>query len=180
MPFSLNLFFFMKLREQLLKEHSRANCNTIVKWINGNQQRFDELFRLFLSDEYRVVQHAAWPLSYAVIQHPQLIKKHFTRLISNLSKPNIHDAVKRNTMRLLQDIYIPKKHHGVLMDTCFKYISVPGEAVAVKAFSLTVLENLSKQYPEIIPEIKLLIEENYEHETAAFKSRARKFLKRNA
>jgi len=169
----------MRLREQLLKEHSRANCDKIVHWINDDQQRFDELFQLFLSDEYRVVQHAAWPLSYAVIQHPGLIKKHFTSLFSNLSKPNIHDAVKRNTMRLLQDIDIPQKYHGSLMDTCFKYISVPGEAIAVKAFSLTVLEKLSKQYPEIIPEIKLLVEENYERETAAFRSRADKFLKHN-
>jgi hypothetical protein len=167
----------MKLREQLLKEHSRANCDKIVKWIGEDQHRFDELFHLFLSDEYRVVQHAAWPLSYAVIGHPQLIKKHFTRLLVNLDKPDIHDAVKRNTMRLLQDIDIPGKYHGRLMDTCFKYISIPGEAVAVKAFSLTVLEKLSKSYPEIIPEIKLLIEENYERETAAFKSRAKKFLK---
>jgi hypothetical protein len=167
----------MKLREQLLKEHSKANCDTIVKWIGRDQQRFDELFRLFVSDEYRVVQHAAWPLSYVVIQYPQLITKHFTRLISNLNKPNLHDAVKRNSLRLLQHIDIPKKYHGRLMDACFKYISTPGEAVAIKAFSLTVLEKLSKQYPGIIPEIKLLIEENYERETAAFKTRANKFLK---
>jgi len=166
----------MKLREQLLKEHSKANCDKIVKWIGANQQRFDELFSLFLSNEYRVVQHAAWPLSYAVIGHPQLIKKHFAQLISNLGKPGIHNAVKRNTMRFLQEIDIPKKYHGAVMDTCFKYIAVPGEAIAVKAFSLSVLEKLSKVYPEIIPEIKLLIEENYERETPAFRSRARKFL----
>jgi hypothetical protein len=169
----------MKLREQLLKEHSRANCDKIVHWVGDQQPRFDELFKLFVSDEYRVVQHAAWPLSYCVIQHPQLIKKHFTKLISNLSKPGIHDAVKRNTLRLLQEIDIPKKYHGALMNACFKYISVPGEAAAIKAFSLTVLENLSKQYPEIIPEIKLLIAENYERETAAFRSRANRFLKRS-
>ncbi|MEP7277761.1 MAG: hypothetical protein ABI813_03875 [Bacteroidota bacterium] len=170
----------MKLREQLLREHSRANCDKIVQWIGNNQHRFDELFQLFLTAEYRVVQHAAWPLSYSVIQHPILIKEHFGRLIANLGKPGIHDAVKRNTMRLLQETDIPSKYHGTLMDTCFRYIAGPGEAAAVKAFSLTVLENLSKKYPAIIPEIKLLIEENYERETAAFRSRANKFMKRNA
>lgn len=167
----------MKLREQLLKEHSKANCDKIVQWIGSDQSRFDELFKLFLSDEYRVVQHAAWPMSYAVIANPQLIKKHFNKLITNLDKPGIHDAVKRNTLRFLQEVDIPKRFHGRLMDTCFKYISVPGEAIAVKAFSLTVLEKLSKTYPEIIPELKLLIEENYDRETAAFRSRAKKVLK---
>jgi hypothetical protein len=34
------------------------------------------------------------------------------------------------------------------------------------------------QYPEIIPEIKLLVEENYERETAAFKARAKMVLKK--
>jgi hypothetical protein len=166
----------MNLREQLLKEHSRANCDTIVHWIDDRQERFDELFQLFLCDEYRVVQHAAWPLSYAVINHPQLIKKHFTKLIANLGKPGIHAAVKRNTMRLLQDIDIPKKYHGRIMDACFKYIATPTEPVAVKAFSLTVLERLSFHYPDIIPEIKLLIEENYDSQTPAFRVRAKKFL----
>ncbi len=168
----------MKLREQLLKEHSRANCDKIVQWIGKDQLRFDELFNLFLSDEYRVVQHAAWPLSYAVIANPQLIKKHFKKLVGNLDKPGIHSAVKRNTMRLLQEIDIPVTYHGKIMDNCFKYISTPAEPVAIKAFSLTVLEKLAKTYPDIIPEIKLLIEENYGRETAAFKSRAKKLLKK--
>ena len=168
----------MKLREQLLKEHSKAVTTRIVAWIGQDQARFDELFRLFLHDEYRVVQRAAWPLSYCVIQHPPLIRKHFGKLVKNLHKPGIHDAVKRNTMRLLQSVDIPKRYQGTVMDTCFNYIATPGEPVAIKAFSLTVLEGLASQYPEIIPEIKLLIAENYDRETAAFKSRARRLLKK--
>jgi hypothetical protein len=148
-----------------------------VRWTGSSQQRFDELFQLFLSDEYRVVQRAAWPVSYAVSEHPLLIQKHFGKLLRNLQKPGIHDAVKRNSIRLLQFAEIPKKYHGRVMDICFKYIASPTEAVAIKVFSLTVLQNLSKQYPEIIPEIKLLIEENFERETAAFKNRAKKVLK---
>jgi hypothetical protein len=167
----------MRLREQILKEHSRSNCNKIVRWIGNSQQRFDELFQLFLHDEYRVVQRAAWPVSNAVSEHPALIQKHFGKLLKNLQKPGIHDAVKRNSIRLLQDLEIPKRYQGRVMDICFKYIVSPAEAVAIKVFSLTVLQKLSKQYPEIIPEIKLLIEENYERETAAFKSRAKKVMK---
>ena len=45
-------------------------------------------------------------------------------------------------------------------------------------FSLTVLANLSKKYPEIIPEIKVLIEEQLPHQSTGFKSRANKLLKR--
>jgi hypothetical protein len=62
------------------------------------------------------------------------------------------------------------------MDICFTYLQSPTEAVAVKAFSLTVLSNLAKQYPDIIPEIQLIIEEQLPHQTAAFKGRAKLFL----
>ena len=165
------------LREHILKEHSKAQCTNIVNWVGASQQRFDELFGLFLHDEYRVVQRAAWPVSYCVIAHPGFITKHWNSLIKNLQKPNLHNAVKRNSIRLLQDITIPKKYQGQIMDICFKYVESPTEAVAVKAFSLTVLKNLSKQYPEILPEIKLIIEEQLPQQTASFKVRARLFLK---
>jgi len=167
----------MKLREEILKEHSKAQCRKIVHWIGGNQQRFDELFSLFLNDEYRVVQRAAWPLSYSAVQHPALIKKHFARLIGNLRKPGISVAVKRNTIRLLQYVEIPEKFHGDVVNTCFHYINSPCEAAAVKAFSLTVLQNLARQYPDIINEIRVVIEERWENETSAFRSRAKKLLK---
>jgi hypothetical protein len=168
----------MKLRDQILKEHSKINNERIVKWVGSSQERFDELFNLFLHDGPVVVQRAAWTVSCCAMDHPSLIKKHFGKLLKNLAKPNLHGSVKRNSIRLMQDIQIPKRHEGAVMDLCFRYISTPGEEVAVKAFSLTVLSNLSKHYPDIIPEIKLLIEENYERETAAFKVRAKHFLKK--
>ena len=152
-------------------------CNRIVKWVGADQKRFDELFKLFLNDEYRVVQRAAWPISYCVEAHPGFIKKHFAKLIKAMEKPGAHDSVKRNGLRLLQYVDIPKKFHGRLMDICFRYFSSPTEAIAIKAFSIAVLQNLAKLYPEIVNELKLVIEERWEYEGPAFRSRAKKLLK---
>jgi hypothetical protein len=63
------------------------------------------------------------------------------------------------------------------MDICFRYFSSPTEAVAIKAFSITVLQKLAKLYPEIINEVKLIIEERWDYETPAVKVRAKKLLK---
>ena len=63
------------------------------------------------------------------------------------------------------------------MNICFDYVADVKEAVAVKAFALTVLGNLAKDHSDIIPEIKLLIEEQLPRQTAAFKSRAKRLLK---
>ena len=98
----------MNLQEEILKEHSKMQCIRIVQWVGNSQSRFDELFNLFLTGEYRVTQRASWPVSYCVELHPVFINKHFTKLISNLQKPGLHNAIKRNTIRLLQYIEIPK------------------------------------------------------------------------
>lgn len=168
----------MNLREQLLKEHSKSNCLKVVKWIGDSPARFTELIELFLKDEYRVVQLAAWPMSCVAEAHPEMIRKHLPRLVKNLERTDTHPAVRRNTIWLLQHIEIPEKYQGQVMNLCFEYIADPQEKAAVKAFSLTVLENLSKLYPEIRPELKTIIEERMDMETAAFTSRARKILKK--
>lgn len=168
----------MDIREALLEEHSKSQCKKIVDHIGSNKKRFAELIRLFFGNEYRVTQRAGWPLSYCVREHPELITPFFGQLIDMLQKPGTHNAVTRNITRLLQDVQIPKRYHGSIMTICFEFISSPNAPIAVKAFSLTVLDNLSKEYPEIAPELKLIIEERWDQESPAFKSRAKRILKK--
>lgn len=170
----------MNLRETILSEHSKSNCDKIVAWIGNNKKRFNELLDLFANDEYRVTQRAAWPLSYSAIAHPELMKNNFEKLINNLNRPNLHDAVKRNTVRLLQQIEIPEKYEGEVMNICFQYVESPKEAVAIKAFSLTILSKLAKKFPDILPEIKLLIEEQAGQQSAAFKSRSKQLMEEHS
>jgi hypothetical protein len=167
----------MDLEAILLEEHSKAQCDKVVAYIGNNKERFAQLMKLFFEGEYRVTQRAAWPMSYCVRNHPELIDPYFKKLIDKLGKPGENDAVIRNIVRLLQDVEIPEKFRGQVMTLCFNFIQSNETAVAIKAFSLTILNNLSKKYPEIIPEIKTIIEERWNYETAAFKSRAKVFLK---
>lgn len=167
----------MNLSQEILKEHSKKQCDKIVDWVGNDKNKFRELFNLFLNGEYRITQRAAWPLSYSAIAHPELMQNNFKKFIANLKKQGLHDSIKRNSVRLLQAVDIPEKYEGEVMEICFQYLASPSEAVAIKAFSLTVLKNLSKKYPEIIPEIRLLIEEQLPHQTAAFRSRAKLFMK---
>ncbi len=169
----------LNLREEILAEHNKAQAAKIAAWIGSSQKRFDELIRLFTTDEYRVVQRAAWPIGSIVETQPQLVQKHLPLLVSLLRKPGLHNAVRRNITRLLQYITIPEKLKGDVMDACFSFICDVQEKAAVKAFSLTILEKLAIEYPEILPEIVTVIEERWDYETAAFHSRARKILKKS-
>ena len=98
----------MDLKKMLQKGHSKAHSNAIAYYIGNNANRFKALVEVYLNGPYRITQRAAWPLSICVERWPYLIAPHLKRILDYLHEPDIHDAVKRNTVRLLQFIDIPK------------------------------------------------------------------------
>ena len=159
-----------------MKEHSRKQSQRIADYIKDNPVRFEELIRLFLNGSYRVTQRAAWILSICSENCPHLLGPHLEHIILNLDKP-VHDAVKRNTIRLLQYIAVPVELEGRLAGICFRFLSSGSEPIAVKVFSMTVLANLCKKEPDLASELKLLIESQLPVSGPAFHSRAAKVLK---
>jgi hypothetical protein len=102
----------MSLINEILKEHSKSQKDKIVNYVNNDPKRFADLVAVFLAGPYRVTQRAAWPMSYCVENYPTLIKPHLKKIIDFLGKPGEHDAVKRNILRVLQFIPIPKSQQG--------------------------------------------------------------------
>jgi hypothetical protein len=167
----------MDLKKRLDLGQSKTQTNQIVDYVNGIPIRFKELVEVFLNGPYRTTQRAAWPLSICVEKWPYLIDPHLKKILDSLQKPGSHDAVKRNTMRLLQFIVIPNRYHGKVTNLCFDYLQNPKVAVAIRVFSMTVLLNNSQSQPDIKKELKLILEDHLPFGTAAFKSRATKVLR---
>ena len=165
------------LVNEILKEHSKMQCDKIVARVGNSKVRFNELVSVFLKGPYRLTQRAAWPLSYCIQNHPHLIEPHLKTILTFASAKGAHVSVRRNIMRLLQFIDIPKKYHGLTVDLCFRFLVDKKEAVAVRVFAMTVLTNLSKEIPELKQEIIPIIEDNLPYESAGFISRGKKLLK---
>ena len=130
----------------------------------------------FLANDYRLAQRAAWSVSWATQKKPDMITPYIKDLVAQLERKDVHPAVIRNSVRVLEQLEIPEIFHGEVTNACFGFIETPSTPIAIKAFSLTTLFNLSKIYPEIKSELKLIIEENWDNETAAFRSRGKKIL----
>lgn len=167
----------MDIRKQLLKEHSKQNTNLIVDYVSQSQERFDVLMHLFLTDEYRVTQRAAWVVGEMGRHHYPMLAPHLPAMVHNLRKRSLHDSIKRNTVRVLQEIEIPENLWGEVADICFGYLATNDEAVAVKCFSMTVLLNITLKVPELKDELKILIEDQMPYGSAGFKSRGKRTLK---
>jgi len=167
----------MNLKEAILKEHSKAQAILIRDYIGDNQALFDELMTHFYSNEYRVTQRAAWIMTHCVDKYPFLINPHLEGLVTTLEQPKLHDAVKRNTVRLFQAIDLPEALMGRVVDICFKFLLNVKEPVAIRVFSMQVLYNICLKEPELADELRIVIEEFMPHGTAGFKSRGKRILK---
>jgi len=165
----------MDIKKELLKEHSKRQTSKVVNYIGKDSKRFNSLIEIFLEGPYRVTQRAAWPLSYCVESHPALIKPHLKSVLKMLDKQDAHVAVKRNILRFLQDIEIPKQFYGTVTDRCFKLMD-PKEPIAVRVFAMTVLANITKEEPDLKKELRIVIEDQLPYASAGYLSRARKVL----
>lgn len=166
----------MNIRKLLETGHSKSITNKIVAYVGANQERFNSLITIFLAGPHRITQRAAWPLSYCVMQHPFLIERHYNTILKMVAKPGVHNAVKRNIVRLLQFVEVPGKYQGKVIDMCFALMD-PKEPIAVRAFSMTVLGNLAGRHPDLKKELRLVIEDQLPYGSAGFVGRAKKVLK---
>ncbi len=165
------------IRQSLIREHSKQQTTRIVKYVGKSPERFAELVQVFLQGPYRVTQRAGWPLSICIEERPELIDPHLSRLLKFAEDPAHHDSVKRNVLRLLQFIEIPKRLQGKVADLCFQYLQDKKETIAVRVFAMSVLANLCRTLPSLSNELALIIEEGMPYGTPAFTSRGSKILK---
>lgn len=168
----------MNIKEALLEDkiQSRAKALQVAEYACSSAKHFKELVQCFLTNEYRLAQRAAWSVSWAAKRKPEMVQPYIKDLVEQLERADVHAAVIRNSVRVLEITDIPEALHGDVMNACFNFIEKPSTPVAIKAFSLTTLYNLSKIYPDIKQELKLIIEERWNEETPAFKSRGKKIL----
>lgn len=166
----------MDIKKVILKEHSKRQTAKVVNYIGNDPTRFKELVTLFLEGPYRLTQRAAWPLSYCVEAHPDLIKPHLKAILKMLERKDVHDAAKRNIMRLLQYIEIPRKLYTTVINHGFALMD-PKEPIAVRVFAMTVLANIAMNEPDLKKELRIVIEDQLPYASAGYLARARKVLK---
>jgi hypothetical protein len=170
-------FSRMNLESEILGECSKRQCIRIATWIGTDTKRFKELMDLFLRGEYRITQRAAWIIKHCADEHAELVIPYVDRMIDRMVEANVHDAVKRNVVRILQDIEIPRRLAGKVATVCFEWLASAKEPVAVKVFSMSVLANIAKQEPDLKNEIRILIDQQMPMGSAGFKSRGKKVLR---
>ena len=164
----------MNLEGEILREHSRRQAERIATWVGDDRRRFRNLMTFFLHGEPLVTHRAAWAVGICADRNPGLVRPYLRSMLDKMQRPDSHDAVKRNVVRMLQNVEIPSELLGKVATICFDYLSDNDAPVAVKCCSMTVIARLAENEPDLLRELRLLVEQQLPFSTAGFQARARK------
>ena len=176
-----NLLFMSdskKLDDFLLLEMSRRNTDMVADMVFQKPELFAALFQIFLRNEEPVSRRAAWVIDIVTEKYPELIAPHLGRIIEMLSEFH-HDGLKRHSLRMLARSPFPSEEEmGLLMNICFDWLLSATEAVAAKVYCMEILYRISQIEPDLKKELADSIEWRMNEETAGFRSRGQKLLKK--
>jgi len=167
----------MNLITILQKERSKKTNIEVAHYIGNSKERFAELIQIIIGKDLEMANRAAWVIPSITYKNiDQLIQPFLKTMIELLNQP-VHDAIKRNVVRILQFTTIPKKLQGITLEYCFQILNNPKEAVAIRVFAMTVLYNLTLQEPDLAHELYDSIELHMEGALPGYKNRGGKILK---
>jgi hypothetical protein len=169
----------MDIEKEILAVRSKDQVATLVKWVGKDKMRFQYLMELFLQWNEQLAKKSAWIIGHCSEEHPELVSPWLKPMINRMQETGVHAAVKRNVVRILQFVEIPRKLQGVVANLCFELISSIDEPIAVRTFSITVLAKIAQEEPELKKELEIVVRQMLPYATPAFRARAKKVLKKH-
>ena len=169
----------MDLKTEILKSGDKAHVLHIVNLIGEDEEKFAILMDMFFDKQYATRMRISWILMHVADVQPQLVPPYFEKMILNLRTPKLIDAIKRNTLRTIAELdpKLSEELTGHALDICFDFLISTKEPVATKVHAMQVIYNLCKNEPELLNELKMVIEDQMDYGSTGFKARGRKILK---
>lgn len=136
----------------------------------------DNLIQLCYTVDYPFPQYSSWLLAHVADNHFDVLKAYHHQLIDAFL-----DCTEPSTQRNLGNVLqrFPKTGHreGELLDKLFFFLADPGTKVAVKVYAMNLIFTFLKDYPELKTELKSMVEDGMNKESAAYLSAGKKILK---
>lgn len=181
----------IQLYEELTKvNHSKASRLYYANLILENRDWVPNLLEIVFMVNDKLSPKAAWVLEYMCSLNIAPLLPHLDYFTENIHKVHLDSAVRpvAKICELLAKFYTSKEDHLAktkvtethkerIIETCFDYM-INDEKVAAKAYGMTTLFMLGKEYDWVHPELKIILSRDFSSQSAAFKARARHILKK--
>ncbi|WP_370478195.1 adenylosuccinate lyase [Tamlana flava] len=167
---------------------SREKRLFYANMVIGNPDLLPKLLDILFDVEDKMSERAAWIFEFVCRKNINLIIPYLDTFTENMGKVSRDSAVRpvAKICELVVLAYCDKAdnpikwaltntHKERIIETCFDYM-INNEKVAPKAYAMSALNLLGKDYDWVHPELKLILERDFYEQSAAFKARAKHIL----
>jgi len=142
-----------------LKYFSLKKVKLALKQIEHQPQLIVDTRKMMFNKDPQKSMRASWLMLHASFFYASLVRKEIPYILKFLSQKDIHTGAIRNSIRILQELDIPQKHCAKAFDICISRSKNAAMPHAVRAFSINVLTLICKKYPDLSPEVLLVLNE---------------------
>ncbi len=166
----------------------RENRLRMANMVLNNPTLYDHLFNIGFKVHDPVSSKACWVLEFVYLDQPELIILYLDQFTSNLKHLKLDSSIRplAKISQLMVEAYFKKKpsaikdaltdtHLELITEACFDWL-IQDEKVAAKVYSMYTLYHLGKKYDWIYPQLRPVIEKDYNKGSAGYKAATRKVL----
>mgnify|MGYP006935342245 CR=1 FL=1 len=160
-----------------MAEHSRSQADFIADIVIQQPILIEELLNIVLLNKEPISRRASWPLRIISDRDINILGPYVHTIIKQL--PKIHNvAISRAFLAILVNVNIPEEYCGELLQYTSEILINPGSPVASLIYSADIFYKLSIGEPELLNELKLMLELLIPFGSAGVKSKCRKTIKK--
>ena len=170
--------------------HSREKRLYYADLVLSHPDLIPKLLEILFMVDDKISPRAGWVLEFMCSDKIETIIPFLDVFTTHIHKVHLDSAVRpvAKICELLAKSYTDKidntikkalneTHKERIIETCFDYM-INDEKVAAKAYGMTTLFMLGKGYDWVHPELELILKQDFQSQSAAYKARARQILKK--
>lgn len=168
------------IEELLAGKSGYGAIDMVAELAAGNTGVRDLLMKFSLGTDSTLGFRASYTLIKVEENEPGFLKPLYGQMINSLSTI-VNESVSRSFLKIINMAgieSISESDHGRLAENCFNLLNNGRSAIAIKAYCMEALYNLTLLYPELAVELSASITRNMEEGSAGIKARGRQILKK--
>lgn len=138
--------------------------------------KLHRVLQICLDSSKQVAGRASWLFTLIVKADMRLINSNIYSEVIECIRNTPYATVRRNLLHILQFLPIHEEYLPELTNLVLAYLSDSKQEIAVRAYSITILQHCTKLIPELAEEVMFLLEREMPYAPLSVKVRARRYM----
>jgi hypothetical protein len=165
-----------KIKELLVAQWLTNQFKDLAKELITSPEDIQTLYLLNKDKDAKIAWRSAYLLDLCHDEDPTILNEYLEDIIRQI--PNLqNDSIKRHYCRIISQHDLKDLADGYLIDTLFTWLQILETPIAVKAHCMQILFDLTLHYPDLVPELKTVLENLLPYGSKGEINRAKRILK---